>query len=341
MISKKLKLSSLLVAGMFICSSCGGSQRVDMSKWTFTPKNENMINIGILLPVEHNALESAKNGFIDELASKGYTVGDNISINYKNANGSDSDLNIFAKDLISSCDITLGVGTSSAQSLYSQSVNLGIYNPILFTAVTDAVSGQLVDSNENPGQYVTGTSDDNPVEAQISLIKEALPEAQNVGIFYTQSEINSKIQADKAAAKISELGMNPVIKTCMGTTDLVANIQSLASQVDAIYIPTDNNCASNMNSIAANSGNKLLLVGEENLLTSGGHLTLSVDYTNLGKKTADIAVDIITKVKKPNEIAVETMSEAECVLKYSSNNCASSSISLPQSILDRATNIDE
>ena len=44
MMGKKFKLGSLVVAGMLMCTACGGSQRVDMSTWTFTPKNENSIS---------------------------------------------------------------------------------------------------------------------------------------------------------------------------------------------------------------------------------------------------------------------------------------------------------
>ena len=39
-----------------------------------------------------------------------------------------------------------------------------------------------------PVGEVTGTSDKLPVEAQLKMIREILPEAKNIGIMYTTSE---------------------------------------------------------------------------------------------------------------------------------------------------------
>ena len=38
---------------------------------------------------------------------------------------------------------------------------------------------------------MTGTSDQLPVEAQLAMIREILPDAETIGILYTTSEANS------------------------------------------------------------------------------------------------------------------------------------------------------
>ena len=42
-----------------------------------------------------------------------------------------------------------------------------------------------------PAGEVTGTSDKLPVEEQLKMIREMLPDAKTIGIMYTTSEANS------------------------------------------------------------------------------------------------------------------------------------------------------
>ncbi|MDY3889817.1 MAG: ABC transporter substrate binding protein, partial [Bacilli bacterium] len=121
-------------------ASCGGSKKLDMDNWKFTPKDASNIKIGILQPLEHAALSAAREGFIAGLKASGYEESKNITIKYQNANGVEADLNTLAKSLTSSSDLTLGIGTGASKALYSAQINSGSTNPILFTAVTDAVA---------------------------------------------------------------------------------------------------------------------------------------------------------------------------------------------------------
>ncbi len=330
-----------LFIALLALASCNPMNTVDMTNWKFTPKDESNIKIGILQPIEHDALSKAREGFINALDTAGYKDGQNITITYSNANGVSSDQNTLAKNLTSSCDLTLGIGTGASQALHSAQINSGSTNPILFTAVTDAVDAELVSSNTNPGGYITGTSDANPVEEQINLIKECLPSATKLGIIYTQSETNSEVQANQAKAAAEGMGLEVKISTCTDSTDLSATARDLCSKVDALYIPTDNNIAANMNTIkAAADTNKILVVcGEEGMLKNGGHVTLSVDYFELGRKCGNIAVSIIKGEKKPNEIPVATMTKEECVYVMSSKNISDTGITLPDSVKTKFTDI--
>ena len=63
--------------------------------------------------------------------------------------------------------------------------------PVIYTAVTDPVAAELADKDEKPVGEVTGTSDKLPVEEQLKMIREMLPDAKKIGIMYTTSEANS------------------------------------------------------------------------------------------------------------------------------------------------------
>jgi len=308
---------------------------------SLTSCGKKIYTIGILQQAEFSALSDARLGFIQGLKEAGLEEGKDFKINYHNGNGQVSEFNYYAKDLVGSSNMTFGIATGAAKALYSAALSSGNDNPLLFTAVTDPVAAGLVDSLDNGFGFVTGTSDAQPIDAQIQLIREIIPSADKIGIFYTQSEENSVIQAAQAKAAAENLGLEVVTKTTFDSSDLPANILDLAqtSGIDAIFLPTDNNVASHMTSVktACNDNNVLLVCGEEGMLNDGGHVTLSVDYKNLGVLTGKMAAKIIKGEAKAGEIPVATMSKEECSYIYSSANLNGTSITLPQTFLDKAT----
>src|SRR5665811_1790433 len=64
-------------------------------------------------------------------------------------------------------DLILAIATPTAQAAAQAITD----KPILITAVTDPVAAGLVDSMDKPGGNITGTTDLNPVEEQLKLVK--------------------------------------------------------------------------------------------------------------------------------------------------------------------------
>ena len=329
---KKAKLLTLL-AIIPMVSGCTGFSYPEFGNLEEGEK----YHVGILLPVEHAALNTAKDGFIKGLAEEGWEVGKNIEFEVKNAQGKADDQKTMAKSLIASSILTLGLGTGAAKDLKSAQRSRGSKNPILFTAVTDPVDAGLVKNLNKPEGYVTGSSDAQPIDDQIALLKEALPSADKVGIFYTISESNSKVQATQAISALNKAGITEVVKTCTDSTDVQTSLASLVSEpgLDAIYIPTDNNVAANMNYVskAVKGKNILVFVGEEGMLSGGGHITLSVSYEKLGVQTGKMAAKILSGEAKPSELPVITMTKDECGYFINSKNLEDSGLVLDTEFL--------
>ena len=333
---KKTKLFTLLLVAAPILTACGEKfQYPDFGNL----KDGEKYKIGILLPVEHDALNKAADG----LKEAGWEDGKNVEFDARNAQGSADQQRVLAKTLIDNCILTLGLGTGASLDLVTVQEEKGSKNPILFTAVTDPVDAELVESLEQPGGYVTGTSDAQPIDAQIGLIKTCMPDADKVGIFYTAKEPNSVVQAKQAKAAIEAAGMTAVTKTCNDSTDIETSLASLVASdgLDAIYVPTDNNVAANMNFVSdAVKGKGILVVsGEEGMLEKGGQITLSVDYTNLGKVTGQMAAQILKGEKKPSELPVVSMGKEECKKVLNSKWLNDAGIVLPDDVLNQFEDI--
>lgn len=278
-----------------------------------TSKSKKWLRIGILQLTEHPALDAAKKGFIDGLATKGYVDGKNIQINFLNAQADQSNLKLMSGKLVSEdSDLILAIATPAAQALANETKKI----PILTTAVTDLVGAKLAKSNQKPGTNVSGTSDMTPIKEQIALIKQLVPSAKTIGFLFNSSEDNSKLQVDIADKAAREYGYSTIHMTVTNTNDVAQNMEVLAAQVDAIYIPTDNTLASAMATVGKIAKEKKLpiITGESNMAMEGGLATVGIDYYKLGRQTADMAVEVLTKKVKVQDLPVQTQSDPQIAI---------------------------
>jgi len=279
----------------------------------FNKSNDDKLNIGVVQLVEHPALDEAYRGFVDGLKENGYIENENIIINYNNAQGSQTNTSTIADKLVNErSDLILAIATSAAQAVANKTKDI----PILITAVTDPADAKLVKSNEDPQTNVTGTSDLNPINKQIELLKRLKPDAKNVGILYSSSESNSKLQADIAKKELEKLGIKGIDFTVSNTNDVQLVVQSMVSQVDAVYVPTDNVIASAISTVTniLNDKNIPTIVSDGNLVENGALATYGIDYYKIGKQTASMAVKILRGESKPQDMAIEYIKEVELII---------------------------
>lgn len=269
--------------------------------------------IGILQYVQHPALDAAREGFIKGLADEGFVEGENIKLDIQNANADQSTASTIADHFIGQdTDLVLAIATPAAQALANKTSTM----PILATAVTDFIAAGLVKSYDAPGFNVSGTTDMNPVEAQVRLVKRLVPEAKTLGLLYTSSEINSKIQADLAKAEAELLGLEVIEVTVNNTNDVQQAAISILEQVDALYVPTDNIIAASMPLVAEEAVTRKvpIIVGEENQVLSGGTATEGLSYFKLGVQTGHMAAKLLRGEAKIGEMPIETQSEFETLI---------------------------
>ena len=296
-------LAPLLVVGILLISLISLHQlKAD--------KKKDVFRIGISQFITHQSLDATREGFVDELAKQGYVEGKNIEIHLQNAQGEQRNLKTISQQLAESSDVVLAIATPSAQSL----ANTTQTTPVVFSAVTDPVSAKLVESKEHPGGNVTGTSDQSSdaISTQINLIKKVLPKAKTIGILYTQSEPNSVVQKDEAKRLLEEKGFTVVEKTILDSNNVKVAADSLMTEVDMVFVPTDNIISSTMETVKQVSIRHKVPVfgGSTEMVAVGGLYNYGTNYEELGRQTARMLVRIL-KGEKPDNIAVELPEKLE------------------------------
>ena len=296
-------LAPLLVVGILLTSLISLHQlKAD--------KKKDVFRIGISQFITHQSLDATREGFVDELAKQGYVEGKNIEIHLQNAQGEQRNLKTISQQLSESSDVVLAIATPSAQSL----ANTTQTTPVIFSAVTDPVSAKLVESREHPGGNVTGTSDQSSdaISTQINLIKKVSPKAKSIGILYTQSEPNSVVQKDEAKRLLEEKGFTVVEKTILDSNNVKAAAESLMTEADMVFVPTDNIISSTMETVKQVSIRHKVPVfgGSTEMVAVGGLYNYGTNYEELGRQTARMLVRIL-KGEKPENIAVELPEKLE------------------------------
>ena len=294
------------------------------------------LKIGVLKWVTHGALDSAEQGFVDALADNGFVDGENISIDYQNAN---DDFNIAAtisdRFVNNHVDLILAIATPAVQSAQGKTTEI----PILGTAVTDFVGAGLVASNEAPGANISGSSDLPSIAEQFAFMLNVLPDIKIVGIMYNSSEDNSRIQAEAAKEAADALGLTIVEKTFSAVVDIPQTVESLAKDVEIIWLPSDNSISSAMDilSMTAVEMNIPLACSEESQVVSGGTFAIGIDYYKLGYQTGEMAVRILKDGANPAEMPIEHLKD----MAVSINKEMADAIGLafPQDVLDQATDV--
>ena len=273
----------IVTLGYYFINNKKGELTQEKSQTT----NEKIINVGVLQLLSHPALDAIYKGIDEELANQGYKNGENKLVSEKN-------------------DILVAITTPAALSLANVTKDI----PIVMAGITYPVEAGLIASEEKPGNNITGVSDRTPIKQQLELMKEILPNLKNIGLLYTSSEDNSVKQIEEAKKYAAELGLEVKLAAISNTNDIQQVTESLASEVQAIFVPIDNTIASAMATVVKVTDKFKVPVfpSADTMVADGGVLGLGVDQYQIGVQTAKVIVEILNG-KNPADTPVVLANE--------------------------------
>jgi putative ABC transport system substrate-binding protein len=328
----KLMTAVMILSILFTLVSCNeAAQNGGDAESTDTK----VLNIGVIQYAPHPSLDNCYTGLVEGLKEAGFVDGENIKIDFQNAQGEMSNSDMIAKNMVSlKYDLIVGIATPAAMSAYSAAKDAGI--PVVFSAVSDPVAAGIVKSVEKPEYNVTGTSDVLNLEAQMKMIRAFLPDAKKIGIIYTTSEPNSITHLNQFKELAKDHGFEIVEVGVTNASEVAAAAVTVVSKgVDCINNFTDNNVVNNLASVlhAAETAGIPVFGSEEEQVKNGCLASESIDYISLGKETGKIAAEIL-KGKKASEIPVSLISDSTPV--YNKQVADRLNIALPDEYGDAA-----
>ena len=306
---KKRVLAVILGAAMITAglAGCGGNTGSSQS----SSEGEKMYTIGISQFAEHGSLDNCREGFIQGLEEEGLVEGENLKIKVSNADSDTGTAAQIADTFVADkVDLICAIATPSAQAAYNSARNTDI--PVVYTAVTNPEEAQLADDEGMPVGAVTGTSDQLPVEAQLAMIREILPDAKTIGILYTTSEANSAYSITQYEKYAEEYGFTLETAGVTNTSEVSMAAASLLDKVDCLTNLTDNTVVSALPTVLdqANEKNIPVFGSEIEQVKRGCLAAEGLDYVNLGIETGKMAAQILKGEAKAEDMKYELLTDS-------------------------------
>ena len=256
--------------------------------------------------------DASLNQIVDNLQTRleeiGKEKGVNFDISYENCNADANVMEQIISDFqADGVDLMVGVATPVAMRM--QSMTEGTDTPVVFSAVTDPVGAGLVESLEEPGANITGTSDYLDTASVMNLILAVNPDVKKVGLLYDVGQDASAAAIEEAKAFLEEKDIEVVERTGTTTDEVQLAADALvADGVDAVFTPTDNTIMTAELSIYEKFMEAGIpqYTGADSFALNGAFMGYGVDYANLGQETADMVSQILLDGADPAATPVKT-----------------------------------
>ena len=299
---KKLLAASLSLSLALSLAACSGGSNSSGSNSSGSSNSggEDGYKVAIVRQLDHASMNEIRDAITAELNAKGEELGITIECGDFNGNNDTSTLSqIGAQILADGYDAIVPIGTLAAQQMVS--VAEESQTPVIYGTVSYPEVANLTGID-----YVTGTSDALNVELLLDMMLAADPDIQTVGLLYSTSEVNSAPAIEDAKAYLDEKGVSYLEKTGTTSDEIIAAVNSMLGQVDAVFTPTDNAVQATELAIApilAEAGIPHY-AGADSFVRNGAFATCGVNYTNLGTQTADLALEVLQTGEFPEYVTV-------------------------------------
>ena len=328
-----MKKTRILAAAMGIMMMAGcGAQNTEQTADNTASKS--VKKIGITQISDHPSLDNCRKGFIEGLKNKGYEEGKNLEIEFVSAQDDNSKNQQIAQNFASeNLDLVCGIATPSAQALYAACFDKKI--PVIFNAVSDPIEAKLAVSETENMEGVTGVSDKLPVDEQLKMIREFMPNATKIGILYSTGEANSVSTIEEYKAKAPEYGFEIVEGGISKKADVAQAADVLLEKVDCISNMTDNTVVSALAVILDKANAKGIPVfgSEEEQVANGCVASAGLDYVKLGIQAGEIAARVLDG-EDISTIPFETLKESKITINKAA--CEGVGLAIPDSLKDTA-----
>lgn len=293
--------------------------------------NDNKLpKIGIIQISEDPVLDIAREELISTLKEAGFEDGKNIAIDYKNAQGEISNIQIILKSF-NNKNYKMII-TNGTPCMVAASTNITDI-PVVFTVAFGPEQVGIV-----PPQNLYGVYDPLKMDKLVEIIQNCVPNVSTIGIPYNPSEQNAEYAKNRLTEVCNKANINVISQTVNSPNDILPAVQSLLSKkVDVIVAAADNTVYLGLDIIAnLASKNKLpLFVSDPLQAKKGAALGYGVNYKSWGAESGKIAVKLLNNEQISNKIIPLEINQLLINKTASSNQ----GIIIPEDILNIADKI--
>jgi putative ABC transport system substrate-binding protein len=211
---KRHLILSTLCFLVLLVTACGSQQR--------------LYTIGAFQMISHPSVDAVRDGFVQALADAGYRDGENVRLDFQNAQGEISNAPLIARKFVADkVDMIFAIGSPPLQAAVQAAPET---MPVVFALASDPWGAGAGTSMTEHLPNVTGVVNTSPVDAELALLKEILPDVQRVALIYNAGETNSRYEANLFREAAAKEGLEVIEQTVAGPNEVLQAAQVLASQ---------------------------------------------------------------------------------------------------------------
>jgi putative tryptophan/tyrosine transport system substrate-binding protein len=327
-----LAVAILLVGSLTPCPLSGQTQ---------PDRARTVPRIGYLFLQPWSASAHLREAFRQGLRELGYVEGQNIAIDFRNAEGQPDRLFDLAAELLRlKVDVIVAAPEASIQAV--QRVTKTV--PIVMAVSFDPVGRGFVASLARPEGNITGLSNIAPELAgkRLELLKEMVPKLSKVAVLWDPESLSEADQLKEMEVAARTLRVRLQSLALSGPSPDFANaFQSARTTGSDALIAVDSSRAFGQRGRIADvaAKNRLpTLGGFREFAQAGGLITYGVSLPDLHRRAATY-VDKILKGAKPGDLPVEQPTKFELVINLKTAKALG--LTIPQTLLQRADQVIE
>ena len=178
----------------------------------------------------------------------------------------------------------------------------------------------------------------SPIDRQLELIQQFLPELHSLGVIYNSGEANSLTLVRVLKEQAAKKGISVEEATVSNSAGVFQAAKSLIGRAQAVYIPTDNTVVSAFEAITqiGYQAKLPIFAADTDSVGRGAVAALAVDYYRMGRQTGEMVGRILQGVR-PADMPVETLREFQIYLNPGS--AAKMGLEIPRPCCRRLTKL--
>jgi putative ABC transport system substrate-binding protein len=276
--------------------------------------------------------------FRQTLRELGYIEGQNIAIEYRNADGRNDRQSELARELIAmKVDVLIAGGGNDVTGALMQATKS---IPIVMTSGSNAVARGLVSSLARPGGNVTGITSnwDDLSGKRLELLKEAIPKVSRIAVLWNSSGgRETQWKASQTAAKEMNLQLHSMqIRTADDLEKVFKD--AVKARSGAVAVTQTSEVGTNIQRIIQLATKHRLpaIYAIPEYAEAGGLMAYGGSRSDLARRTATY-VDKILKGAKAAELPVEQPMKFEFIINLKA--AKQIDVTIPPNLLARADKV--
>lgn len=254
--------------------------------------DDGVLRVAIVKQMDHASMDEIADAIAKQLDAIGKAEDVTITYEIYSGQGDQTTLKqIGDQAIVEGVDVMIPIATMAAQVMTVCAEDT--QTPVVYAAVSDPDAAQLTGID-----YVTGTSDALNTEFILDMMLKADAQVKKVGLLYSLSEPNSAKPIAEAKAYLADKNIAYTEMTAATNDEVIAAVSSLIAEgVDAVFTPTDNVIMAAELAVYSDLADAGIphYTGADSFVRNGAFATCGVNYTELGKKTADLAYTVLSE----------------------------------------------